>query len=58
MRWRRQTEVVERIDTGTVLLSCRGVNVAYDKVQVLFGVDLEVEQDSHYGNNTRLSPRT
>ena len=44
MRWRRQTEAVERIDTGTALLSCRGVDVAYDKVQVLFGVDLEVEQ--------------
>ena len=26
------------------LLSCRGVNVAYDKVQVLFGVDLDVEE--------------
>ncbi len=26
------------------LLSCRGVDVAYDKVQVLFGVDLDVQQ--------------
>jgi ABC-type branched-subunit amino acid transport system ATPase component len=26
------------------LLSCRGVDVAYDKVQVLFGVDIDVEQ--------------
>ena len=26
----------------TALLSCRGVDVAYDKVQVLFGVDLDV----------------
>ncbi|HUF33266.1 MAG TPA: ATP-binding cassette domain-containing protein [Acidimicrobiales bacterium] len=26
------------------LLSCRGVEVAYDKVQVLFGVDLDVQQ--------------
>jgi branched-chain amino acid transport system ATP-binding protein len=26
------------------LLSCRGVDVAYDKVQVLFGVDLDVEE--------------
>jgi branched-chain amino acid transport system ATP-binding protein len=25
-------------------LSCRGVDVAYDKVQVLFGVDLDVQQ--------------
>jgi ABC-type branched-subunit amino acid transport system ATPase component len=29
---------------GGPLLSCRGVDVAYDKVQVLFGVDLDVEQ--------------
>ena len=28
----------------TVLLSCRGVDVAYDKVQVLFGVDLDVHE--------------
>ena len=28
----------------TAFLSCEGVEVAYDKVQVLFGVDLEVEQ--------------
>jgi branched-chain amino acid transport system ATP-binding protein len=26
------------------LLSCRGVDVAYDKVQVLFGVDLDVRE--------------
>jgi branched-chain amino acid transport system ATP-binding protein len=26
------------------LLSCRGVDVAYDKVQVLFGVDLDVQR--------------
>ena len=26
------------------LLSCRGVDVSYDKVQILFGVDLDVEQ--------------
>jgi branched-chain amino acid transport system ATP-binding protein len=26
------------------LLSCRGVDVAYDKVQILFGVDLDVEE--------------
>ena len=30
--------------TGGPLLSCRGVDVAYDKVQVLFGVDLDVER--------------
>jgi branched-chain amino acid transport system ATP-binding protein len=29
---------------GAPLLSCRGVDVAYDKVQVLFGVDIEVRQ--------------
>src|SRR5438045_6157501 len=28
----------------TALLSCRGVDVAYDRVQVLFVVDLDVEQ--------------
>ena len=28
----------------TALLSCRGVDVAYDKVQVLFGVDLDVQE--------------
>src|ERR1044072_3946171 len=26
-------------------LVCRGIDVAYDKVQVLFGVDLEVERN-------------
>ncbi|MGZ6791562.1 MAG: ATP-binding cassette domain-containing protein [Mycobacteriales bacterium] len=29
---------------GGAFLQCRGVDVAYDKVQVLFGVDLDVEQ--------------
>jgi ABC-type branched-subunit amino acid transport system ATPase component len=29
---------------GTSMLSCRGVDVCYDKVQVLFGVDLDVEE--------------
>jgi ABC-type branched-subunit amino acid transport system ATPase component len=28
----------------TAFLECRGVDVAYDKVQVLFGVDLDVEE--------------
>ncbi|MHB8466609.1 MAG: ABC transporter ATP-binding protein, partial [Acidimicrobiales bacterium] len=28
---------------GEPILSCRGIDVAYDKVQVLFGVDLDVE---------------
>jgi branched-chain amino acid transport system ATP-binding protein len=27
---------------GSALLSCRGVDVAYDKVQVLFGVDVDI----------------
>ena len=44
MRWWRERDTPERIDTGTALLSCRGVDVAYDKVQVLFGVDLDVER--------------
>ena len=29
---------------GRALLTCKGVEVAYDQVQVLFGVDLEVEE--------------
>ncbi len=29
---------------GDALLTCRGVEVAYDRVQVLFGVDLDVRQ--------------
>jgi ABC-type branched-subunit amino acid transport system ATPase component len=29
----------------TALLSCKGVEVAYDKVQVLFGVDMDVEEN-------------
>jgi branched-chain amino acid transport system ATP-binding protein len=34
-----------RVETGTAaLLSCAGVDVAYDSVQVLFGVDFEVEE--------------
>jgi ABC-type branched-subunit amino acid transport system ATPase component len=34
-----------RADTGTTaLLTCSGVDVAYDSVQVLFAVDFEVEQ--------------
>jgi len=30
------------LDTGDALLVCRGVEVAYDQVQVLFGVDFDV----------------
>src|SRR5215212_9832488 len=30
---------------GSPALMCRGVDVAYDKVQVLFGVDMEVERN-------------
>ena len=30
---------------GAPLLTCRDVHVAYDKVQVLFGVDMEVRRD-------------
>jgi ABC-type branched-subunit amino acid transport system ATPase component len=39
-----RTEVLPA--TGDTLLSCRGVDVAYDKVQVLFGVDLDVAEGS------------
>jgi ABC-type branched-subunit amino acid transport system ATPase component len=35
---------VEQVPADAPLLSCRGVDVAYDKVQVLFGVDLDVER--------------
>ena len=35
---------------GGPLLSCRGVDVAYDKVQVLFGVDVEI----HHGEIVAL----
>src|SRR5438067_10581383 len=35
---------VTRADDGTGFLSCRGVDVAYDQVQVLFGVDLDVDE--------------
>ena len=31
--------------SGAPLLSCQGVEVAYDKVQVLFGVDLDVQEN-------------
>jgi ABC-type branched-subunit amino acid transport system ATPase component len=31
-------------DASGALLSCRGVDVAYDKVQVLFGVDVDVHE--------------
>ena len=31
-------------EAGAPLLRCRGVDVAYDKVQVLFGVDLDVHE--------------
>lgn len=30
--------------TSGALLTCKGVDVAYDKVQVLFGVDVEIEE--------------
>ena len=32
----------DRANSGGALLVCRGVEVAYDQVQVLFGVDLEI----------------
>jgi branched-chain amino acid transport system ATP-binding protein len=44
MRWfRRDVEPVSEVDAGA-FLSCRGVDVAYDQVQVLFGVDLDVDK--------------
>ncbi len=49
LAWLRRSSSAAAPDdvTGTPdgpLLSCRGVDVAYDKVQVLFGVDLDVER--------------
>ncbi len=49
LTWLTRSRAEEASDdvTGTdagPLLSCRGVDVAYDKVQVLFGVDLDVER--------------
>src|SRR5439155_9336422 len=50
---RRRPSALERLaapaypvgdETGPALLSCRGVDVAYDKVQVLFGVDIDVHE--------------
>ena len=34
----------DRADGTRALLTCRGVEVAYDQVQVLFGVDMEVRE--------------
>jgi branched-chain amino acid transport system ATP-binding protein len=40
------TEVVPVMATnGSPALLCRGIDVAYDKVQVLFGVDLDVQRN-------------
>ena len=48
LSWMRRTRPSDTDDvTGALdgpLLSCRGVDVAYDKVQVLFGVDLDVQR--------------
>ncbi|TAL23413.1 MAG: ATP-binding cassette domain-containing protein, partial [Frankiales bacterium] len=45
LSWLRRTAPVPAgAATDGPLLSCRGVDVAYDKVQVLFGVDLDVER--------------
>ena len=48
---RRESAVAEETTNGAMptgsdsaILSCRGIDVAYDKVQVLFGVDLDVEE--------------
>jgi ABC-type branched-subunit amino acid transport system ATPase component len=44
-RARRQSpDAPAQREPGQPLLSCRGVDVAYDKVQVLFGVDLDVDE--------------
>jgi ABC-type branched-subunit amino acid transport system ATPase component len=44
-RFRKSDEAaVPDAEAGSAYLVCRGVDVAYDKVQVLFGVDLDVQQ--------------
>src|SRR5205807_10350659 len=40
---RAEREAQARAAASGAFLSCKGVDVAYDKVQVLFGVDLEVQ---------------
>ncbi|MCW2666194.1 MAG: transporter related, partial [Frankiales bacterium] len=42
--WQRSRGTGDTWQHDGPLLSCRGVDVAYDKVQVLFGVDLDVEE--------------
>jgi ABC-type branched-subunit amino acid transport system ATPase component len=44
MRRRRTGSPVLEQPYDGPLLTCRGVDVAYDKVQILFGVDLEVDE--------------
>ncbi len=39
----RSVDTAAEVDAGEALLVCRGVEVAYDQVQVLFGVDMIVE---------------
>jgi ABC-type branched-subunit amino acid transport system ATPase component len=41
---RTETRAEAAYPAGTALLRCTGVDVAYDKVQVLFGVDAEVNE--------------
>jgi ABC-type branched-subunit amino acid transport system ATPase component len=43
--WRRsEADGAVEHDGSEMFLQCRGVDVAYDQVQVLFGVDLDVEE--------------
>ena len=49
MRLRRRAAETEAVASDAAayegpLLHCAGVDVAYDKVQILFGVDLEVHE--------------
>ncbi|MDQ1695398.1 MAG: hypothetical protein QOJ03_751, partial [Frankiaceae bacterium] len=43
-RSNKAAEALRSLAPSDALLTCRGVDVAYDKVQVLFGVDLEVRE--------------
>jgi ABC-type branched-subunit amino acid transport system ATPase component len=38
------TTLAPELDKADILLACKSVEVAYDKVQVLFGVDLEIRR--------------
>ncbi|MDP9164551.1 MAG: ATP-binding cassette domain-containing protein [Actinomycetota bacterium] len=44
MKLRRAAETSVGTEPPTAFLSCRGIDAGYDKVQILFGVDLDVAE--------------